>query len=52
MMEQIYLGLKKKKEENGEKVGLFKHVLETTIMKMKEKSGDFADLYQGLLYFE
>ena len=49
-MEDIYLALKSKKEQNAHKVGLFKHVLETLIMKMKNKSSDFDALYQEIYY--
>ena len=49
-MEDIYLGLTNKKEQNPHKVGLFKHVLETLIMKMKSKSSDFDALYQEIYY--
>jgi len=49
-MEDIYLGLKKKKEDNADKVGLFKHILETLIVKMKKESTDFDALYQEIYY--
>ena len=49
-MEDVYLGLKKKKEENKDKVGLFKHILETLIVKMKKESTDFDALYQEIYY--
>ena len=49
-MEDIYLGLKKKKEDNADKVGLFKYILETLIVKMKKESTDFDALYQEIYY--
>ena len=50
IMEDIYLGLKAKKEGNADKVSLFKHVLETMIEKMRQKDADFDFLYQEIYY--